>query len=284
MISSENIPISREKSNVLTSKRNKREISRNEDMVPTLDLSEKYCLVTGASRGIGRAIALDIAAVGATVAINYATQEVAANAVMQDIINSGGKAITLQADISDKNQVDQLFKRVLSDFGRLDILINNAGVVSYVDFLDMSEEEWDRIININLKGYFLCGQQAARIMACNNSGRIVNISSVSQVIPGMKRVHYCAAKGGVNMLTKGMAAELAQYNITVNAVAPGATHTDFTKDVLSDPEFYQAVVNKIPLSRIGQPADITGAVLLLVSDRGTYITGQTIYVDGGYLL
>ena len=253
-------------------------------MVSILDLSEKYCLVTGASRGIGRAIALDLAAAGAIVAINYAAKEAAANAVMQDIINSGGRAITVQADTSDKNQVNQLFKKVLSDFGRLDILINNAGVVSYVDFLDMSEEEWDRVVNINLKGYFLCGQQAARIMASNNTGRIVNISSISQVIPGMKRVHYCAAKGGVNMLTKGMALDLAQYNITVNAVAPGATHTDFTKDVLSDPETYQALVSKIPLSRIGQPADITGAVLLLVSDRGTYITGQTIYVDGGYLL
>ncbi len=248
------------------------------------NLNDTNCLVTGGSRGIGRAIALDLAACGATVAINYVSNQSAAEEVVKQIINSGGNAFSVRADTSDKQQVIGLFEKVMSEFKRLDVLVNNAGILSRYDFVDLPESEWDRVINVNLKGYFLCGQQAARIMRAQKQGRIINISSISQVIPGKQRSHYCASKGGIMMLTKGMALELAEYNITVNAVAPGAIRTDFTQDVLSDPAFTQALNEKIPLSRIGKPDDISGAVLLLASKRGSYMTGQTIYVDGGYLL
>lgn len=248
------------------------------------NLKGRFCLVTGSSRGIGRAVAIELAAAGAAIAVNYRTNESAAQEVVATIEKMGQATIAIQADTSVTKEVDRMFESVMAAFGRLDVLVNNAGVVSYVDFLELKEEEWDRIIDTNLRGYFLCGQRAARIMVGQRSGSIINISSISQIIPGLKRVHYCVSKGGIHMLTKGMALELAPYNITVNAVAPGATATDFTEDILSDPEKRQAVLRKIPLSRIGRPTDIAGAVLLLASDRGAYMTGQTIYVDGGYLL
>jgi NAD(P)-dependent dehydrogenase (short-subunit alcohol dehydrogenase family) len=253
-------------------------------MTQMWDLNNTNCLVTGSSRGIGRAIAVDLAACGASVAINYVSNQKAADEVVNEITDRGGKAFAVKADTSDKKQVCDLFEKVADKFEKLDVLVNNAGVLSRYDFVDIPEAEWDRLMNVNLKGYFLCGQQAARIMIRQGQGRIINISSISQVIPGRQRVHYCASKGGIQMLTKGMALELADHNITVNAVAPGSIHTDFTEDVLSDPAFYQSLTEKIPLSKIGRPEDISGAVLLLASKRGSYMTGQTIYVDGGYLL
>jgi NAD(P)-dependent dehydrogenase (short-subunit alcohol dehydrogenase family) len=253
-------------------------------MTQMWDLNNTNCLVTGSSRGIGRAIAVDLAACGASVAINYVSNQKAADEVVNEITDRGGKAFAVKADASDKKQVCDLFEKVADKFEKLDVLVNNAGVLSRYDFVDIPEAEWDRLMNVNLKGYFLCGQQAARIMIRQGQGRIINISSISQVIPGRQRVHYCASKGGIQMLTKGMALELADHNITVNAVAPGSIHTDFTEDVLSDPAFYQSLTEKIPLSKIGRPEDISGAVLLLASKRGSYMTGQTIYVDGGYLL
>ena len=253
-------------------------------MKPMWDLKDTICLVTGASRGIGRAIALDLAACGASVAVNYVSNQAAAQEVVQMITAEGGTAFTCQADTSDKKQVCAMYEQVMQKYGRLDVLVNNAGVLSRYNFVDMPEVEWDRIMSVNLKGYFLCGQQAAKVMIEQDGGRIINISSISQVIPGKQRVHYCASKGGIHMLTKGMALELGDHNITVNAVAPGAIETDFTADVLSNPDFCKGLTEKLPLSRIGKPEDISGAVLLLASPRGSYMTGQTIYVDGGYLL
>ena len=253
-------------------------------MTPMWNLQNTNCLVTGASRGIGRAVALELAAWGAPVAVNYVRNRDAAEEVVQEIAAKGGTAFSCRADTSDGGQVRAMFARVMQRFERLDVLVNNAGVLSRHDFVDIPESEWDRIMNVNLKGYFLCGQEAARIMIRQGGGRIINMSSISQVIPGRQRAHYCASKGGIHMLTKGMALELGEHGITVNAVAPGAIETDFTADVLSNPDFYQGLTQKLPLSRIGKPQDIAGAVLLLASPGGSYMTGQTIYVDGGYLL
>jgi len=247
-------------------------------------LDGKVALVTGSSRGIGKSIALKLAQAGADVIVNYLKSADAALQVKKEIESFGRTAICVQADTSKKGAVERLFETIMKQFGKLDISVNNAGIVTRHDFLDMTEEEWDEVIDCNLKGYFLCGQQAARIMVKQKGGRIINISSISQFQPAPGRVHYCASKGGINMLTKGMALELGKYNITVNAIGPGATETDFTKDVLSDPTFYQATLNKIPLTKIGKPDDMAGAVLLLTSDEGSYITGQTIFIDGGYLL
>jgi NAD(P)-dependent dehydrogenase (short-subunit alcohol dehydrogenase family) len=248
------------------------------------ELTGKVGLVTGGSRGIGRAICIDLARMGATVVINYRQDEAAASSVEQAIKDNGGSAEVIRADTSDKTMVEAMFEALRRTYGRLDILVNNAGTLSRHGFQDLPEEEWDRVMATNAKGYFLCGQQAARIMIQQGSGRIINISSISQIVPGLKRTHYCASKGAVAMLTKNMALELAPYNITVNSVAPGTIRTDFTEDVLSDKDFHDALRRKIPLARIGQPEDVCGAVILLASTMGSYITGQTIYVDGGYIL
>ena len=207
-----------------------------------------------------------------------------AEKILTGIKDNGGSAEVIRADTSDKTMVEAMFEALRRTYGRLDILVNNAGTLSRHGFQDLPEEEWDRVMATNAKGYFLCGQQAARIMIQQGSGRIINISSISQIVPGLNRTHYCASKGAVAMLTKNMALELAPYNITVNSVAPGTIRTDFTEDVLSDKDFHDALRRKIPLARIGQPEDVCGAVILLASTMGSYITGQTIYVDGGYIL
>ncbi len=248
------------------------------------DLKGKVALVTGSSRGIGKSIALKLAQAGADVVVNYLTSSAAAVEVKEEIEAMGRKSLAIQADASKKEDVDRLFETTTKTFDRLDICVNNAGIVTRHPFLEMTEEQWDRVINCNLRGYFLCGQAAARYMAAHGGGRIINVSSISQFQPAMGRVHYCASKGGIHMLTKGMALELAQHNITVNAIGPGATATDFTSDVLSDPKFLRSTLDKIPLNRVGQPTDMGGAVVLLASDEGAYITGQTIFIDGGYLL
>lgn len=248
------------------------------------ELNNKIALVTGGSRGIGRAICIGLSEMGATVIINYRANHEAALEVERIIRAGGGKAMAIQADTSDKKMIDAMFEEIRRIYGRLDILVNNAGVVSRYHFTEIPEAEWDRIMDTNAKGYFLCGQCAARMMMEQNYGRIINISSISQVTPGIHRAHYCAAKGAVGMLTKNMALDLAKHNITVNSVAPGSIHTDFTEDVLSQKEFYDALCERTPLNRVGKPEDITGAVILLASELGSYITGETIFVDGGAVL
>lgn len=248
------------------------------------NLNNKVALVTGGSRGIGRAICIDFAKMGANVIVNYCSNEKAAKEVVDIIQKSGGNAVEIKTDTSDKESVQKMFNTIVNQFGKLDILVNNAGVLSRHDFINIPEKEWDRLMNVNAKGYFLCGQQAARIMIKQKRGRIINISSISQVIPGVRRTHYCATKGAINMLTKNMALELAPYNITVNAVAPGSIKTDFTEDVLSDPDFFKSICERIPLGRVGMPEEITGAVILCASDAGSYMSGQTIFVDGGNIL
>jgi 3-oxoacyl-[acyl-carrier protein] reductase len=246
---------------------------------PNQNLQGKIALVTGASRGIGRAIAISLAEAGADVAVNYAGSEKAADEVVAIIEGLGRRAFKVQADVSSSAQVEEMVKTVLSRFERLDILVNNAGITRDNLIMRMKEEEFDQVINTNLKGVFNCIKAVTRPMMKQRSGRIINISSVVGVLGNAGQANYVAAKAGVIGLTKSTARELASRNITVNAVAPGYIETDMT-DKLSQ-EMQQQLLQQIPLSRLGQPEDIAKVVRFLASDDSVYMTGQTLHVDGG---
>lgn len=241
--------------------------------------------MTGARRGMGRTHALLLAEAGARVAVSDISQE-ECQRVVDEIQKSGGEALAVKCDVSNKNEVDEMVKKTVERFGRLDILVNNAGICQFKPFLEITEEEWDRTIDINLKGYFLCAQAAAKEMAKQKSGAIVNIASVAmgQVGVGMSALaHYCASKGGIVAMTQALAAELASQNIRVNAIAPGAIDTPMADSVKSDPSAKEAILAKIPLKRMGEPEEISNTVLFLVSEGSSYITGSTVIVDGGWM-
>jgi 3-oxoacyl-[acyl-carrier protein] reductase len=240
-------------------------------------LTDKVALVTGSSRGIGRAIALALAAEGAKVVVNYAQSATAAEEVVALIQQQGGTALALQADVVDVTQVDQLFKRLIEQWGRLDILVNNAGITRDGLVLRMKDADWESVLDLNLSGVFWCCRQATKIMLKQRSGRIVNISSTSGVIGNAGQVNYSAAKAGVIGLTKALARELASRGVTVNAVAPGFISTDMTQDL--DPKPIQAM---IPLGRFGTPEEVAGVVRFLAADPAAlFMTGQVLCIDGG---
>ncbi|CRF28685.1 3-oxoacyl-acyl-carrier protein reductase fabG2 [Mycobacterium tuberculosis] len=242
-------------------------------------LTGKVALVTGASRGIGRAIALSLAEAGADVAVNYAGSEAAAAETVQQIEAMGRKAIKVQANVGAVQEVEDMFKHVLETFGRIDILVNNAGITRDNLIMRMKEEEFDQVIETNLKGVFNCLKAASRPMMKQRSGRIINISSVVGALGNAGQTNYVAAKAGVIGMTKAAAKELASRGITVNCVAPGFIETDMT-DKLSD-EMRDQLLQQIPLARLGQPEDIAKVVRFLASEDSSYMTGQTIHVDGG---
>jgi len=245
-------------------------------------LSNKVALVTGASRGIGRAIALDLAKNGASVAINYAGNEAKANEVVDEIKGNGGQAIAIKADVSDSDDVQQMVKEVIKEFGQLDILVNNAGITRDNLLMRMKDSEWDDVIDTNLKGVFLCTKAVTRQMMKQRNGRIINITSVVGVSGNPGQANYVAAKAGVIGLTKTTAKELASRNITVNAVAPGFITTDMT-DELND-EIKADLLKQIPLATLGEPSDIANMVTFLASEKSKYITGQTLHVNGGMVM
>jgi 3-oxoacyl-[acyl-carrier protein] reductase len=245
----------------------------------TFLLTGKVALVTGASRGIGRAIALSLAEAGADVAVNYAGSEQAAAEVVSLIEGMGRKSLKVKANVASAAEVDDMFKQVLDVFGRLDILVNNAGITRDNLIMRMKEEEFDQVIDTNLKGVFHCLKAAARPMMKQRSGRIINISSVVASLGNPGQANYVAAKAGVIGMTKTAARELASRGITVNAIAPGFIATDMT-DKLPE-EMKQQLLQQIPLARLGQPEDIAKFVRFLASDDASYITGQTIHIDGG---
>jgi len=251
------------------------------------DLTNKVALVTGASRGIGRGIALILAQAGADVAVNYVSSEAEAEKVVVQIKNLGKKAISIRADVSKKEEVDFMVEEVIRQFGKIDILVNNAGIISFKPFLEMEEAEWQRVIDVNLKGQFLVAQVVARQMVKKGTGgRIINISSIAsgQVGTGFPNlVHYCSSKGGVVAMTEAMALELGPHRINVNAIAPGAIETDMIKDMLVDEKSRQGFLARIPKGRIGKPEDIGAMAVFLASDESDYCTGATFYVDGGWL-
>ncbi|WP_153124103.1 3-oxoacyl-[acyl-carrier-protein] reductase [Peribacillus tepidiphilus] len=247
-----------------------------------MKLDGKKALVTGASRGIGREIALELAAQGADVAVNYAGSEAKAMEVVDAIKEMGRNAIAIQCDVSNSESVTNMVKKVIEEFGALDILVNNAGITRDNLLMRMKEEEWDDVINTNLKGVFLCTKAVTRQMMKQRYGRIINVASIVGVSGNPGQANYVAAKAGVIGLTKTTAKELAARNITVNAVAPGFITTDMTDKLTEDVK--QAMLSQIPLARFGEPKDIAKVVTFLASDDSSYMTGQTLHIDGGMVM
>ncbi|MET3698018.1 3-oxoacyl-[acyl-carrier-protein] reductase [Bacillus oleivorans] len=245
-------------------------------------LKGKAALVTGASRGIGRAIAIELAKEGANVAVNFAGSEAKAHAVVDEIKALGVQAFAIQGDVANTEDVQRIITETMNQFGTIDILVNNAGITRDNLLMRMKEEEWDSVINTNLKGVFLCTKAVTRPMMKQRSGRIINISSIVGVSGNPGQANYVAAKAGVIGLTKTAAKELASRGITVNAVAPGFITTDMTEE-LSD-ELKAEMLKQIPLGKLGNPEDIAKTVLFLASDDSAYMTGQTLHVDGGMVM
>ena len=245
-------------------------------------LDNKVAIITGSDSGIGRAIAIQFAKEGASVVVNYAHNQQKAEEVRQIIQQNNGKALVIQADVGQYQQAMGLIHQVAEQFNRLDIMVNNAGMEIHSPFVDVTEEQFDRVVAIDLKGAFFCAQAAAREMIQRKTpGRIVNISSVHEDLPMPQNVPYCCAKGGLRMLTRTIALELAPYNITVNNIAPGAVDTPIDADVKADPEKMKALLQEIPLHRMGQPEEVAKLALYLASDASAYITGSTYTIDGG---
>lgn len=242
----------------------------------------KVALVTGSDSGIGRAIALLFAQEGASVVVNYAHNKTKADEVLQTIQQHNGQAIVVQADISQYQQCMDLIQQTVNHFDRLDIMVNNAGMEIHSPFVDVTEEHFDRVISIDLKGPFFCAQAAAREMIKRKiPGRIITISSVHEELAMPQNAPYCCAKGGVRMLTRTICQELAPYNITVNNVAPGAIRTPIDADIESNPQKMAALLAEIPEHRMGQPEEVAKLVAYLASDAASYITGATYIIDGG---
>lgn len=248
------------------------------------NLSGKKALVTGSSRGIGRGIALSLAKAGASVAVNYHSNPENAEAVVSEIKSLGVNSFPIKADVSKREDVIKMFNEVKNKFSQLNILVNNAGIVFMKSFTNITEEEWDKVINTNLKSQFLCIQEAVKIMP--RGGKIINIASIASggVGVGFGMVaHYAASKGGIIALTEDLAIELGEKGINVNAIAPGIIGTDMTATLLNDEKTKNALLARIPKRRFGKPDDIGTTAVFLASDEADYITGSVIYVDGGWL-
>ena len=248
-------------------------------------LDGKRVIVTGGSRGIGRGIAIAMASEGARVAVNYTANEAAAREVVEAIKAGGTEAIAVKADVACKSDVDAMIAEVVGAFGGVDVLVNNAGVCHFLDFFEVTEQEWDFHQDINCKGIFLASQAAARVMKDQGGGRIVNVTSISgEKATDPQQVPYCASKGGANMLTQVMALALAPYGITVNAVLPGTIETDINRDILAQDGIEAAIIEATPLKTLGLPEHVAEAVIYFAGDQSGWTTGALLPVDGGFML
>jgi len=244
-----------------------------------IDLTDKIALVTGGSRGIGRETSVCLAEAGARVIINYHKSEDEAEKVKDQIVRSGRDAEIFRADIGIPEEIEKLFAFIRKDYGRLDILVNNAGIIKDNLLLSMSLPEWDKVINLNLRGAFLCTQHAAEMMLSAHSGKVINIASISAIKGGRGQTNYAAAKGGLIGFTRACAVELSGKGIQVNAILPGMITTDMTTRVRK--RAGEMILKEIPGGRFGIPTDVANLVVFLASDKAEYITGQTIVIDGG---
>jgi NAD(P)-dependent dehydrogenase (short-subunit alcohol dehydrogenase family) len=248
-------------------------------MESKMRFSEKVILVTGSSRGIGRAIALGFAREGGTLIVHGHGESNALDEAFNQVSSISPQSIKIPCELSDTNAIHQMFEKITSHYGRLDVLVNNAVFQNSVPFLELPEADWDKVFAINLKAPFLCSQLAAKMMIKKGGGRIINIGSVHEFHARRNYCHYSTSKGGLLMLTKNMALELANYNIQVNQVTPGAIATELT-----DPERQKKFLTAVPLKRVGQPPEIADIVCFLASDGADYITGTSFIVDGGLTL
>lgn len=246
-----------------------------------MKLRDKIAIITGGGTGIGYGLALGLAKEGANIVINYCRSKEGAEDVAKKIKEMNQKVITIQADISNVSDINSLVEKTIDNFGKIDILINNSAIAPWKPFLEITEGLWDKVIDTNLKGTFLCAQRAAKEMIKTGGGRIINITSTGGYAALKYLAHYCASKGGINLLTKVMALELAPYNITVNAIGPGAIEVE--RNLREHPNYSEAHNPLIPLGRVGKPEDIAGLTVFLCSEEASYITGQVFYVDGGLL-
>jgi 3-oxoacyl-[acyl-carrier protein] reductase len=254
-------------------------------MKTTLDLSGKVALVTGASSGIGHATALALAEAGAAVAVNYHKNEAGAESACRQIIDAGGRAIAVRADVTKSADVLRMAEETVAALGPVDVLVNNAGsLVERLRLLDLTEDRWDEVIDLNLKSAFLCAQAVAASMIERKRGVIINVSSIAGRNGGaLGSIHYSAAKGGLITMTKGMAKELAPHGVRVNGVSPGVIDTPFHEQ-FSTPEAMRNFVNLIPLGRVGSPEEIGRLVVFVASDAASYLVGETIEINGGLLM
>ncbi|MBC7074408.1 SDR family oxidoreductase [Candidatus Parcubacteria bacterium] len=249
------------------------------------DLKEKVVIITGARRGMGKSHALAFTKAGAKVVVSDISLE-DCQKVVDEIKEMGGEAIAIKCDVTKKEEVEKMVKKTIENWGKIDILVNNAGICQFKPFLELTEEEWDRTLDINLKGYFLCAQACAKEMIKQKSGVIINIASVAMGQTGIgfpALVHYCASKGGIVAMTEAMALELAPYNIRVNAIAPGAIETPMVDPLTTNPQMLEATLARIPMHRLGKPAEVSNLVLFLASEVSSYMTGSTVVIDGGWL-
>ncbi len=247
-----------------------------------MKLKDKIALVTGSSRGVGRAVALGLAEQGANVVVNYTSNENAANEVVETIQSMGRKAIAVKADVAQKTEVENLVNSAIDTFGRLDILVNNAGFTRPAMMIKMTEDQWDQVVDIHLKGAFLCAQAAGLHMKEQKSGKIINVTSVAGIVGTVGQINYSAAKGGIISMTKSIARELARYNVCANVISLGIVATDMTEKIRSDEKLKEIYMNRILLKRFAEADDIAPAFAFLASDESNYITGQLLCVDGGY--
>ena len=251
-------------------------------MGKVLDISDKVVLITGGSRGIGAAMAREFAAAGADLVLASRNRE-SCEIVANEVRELGRRAITVTCDVSKLSDIRNMYKVVMEELGRLDVLVNNAGANATKYAVEISEEDWDFIYDVNIKGLFFCCQEAAKIMIGQNSGKIKNISSVGGVKPYKRIAPYTASKAAVIHLTKSLAAEWARYNIRVNSIAPGLIGTEINAKERENKEWLEGAVKAIPLRRLGEPSDISQIALFLLTDAADYITGQTFFIDGGTL-
>ncbi len=255
-------------------------------------LKNQTVLVTGGSSGIGAAIAVAMGSAGAQVVVNYVSSEDAAHAVVKEIKDAGGEAIAVRADVSDEEQVLSMFKTIFKKYGTLDVLVNNSGIQKDANLIDMSLSQWQRVLDINLTGAFLCAREAAREFMRRGidekkskaAGKIIFTSSVHEIIPWAGHANYAASKGGVMLLMKSVAQELAPHKIRVNSIGPGAIKTNINRNAWDTQESEAALLKLIPYKRVGEPDDIAKVAVWLASDESDYVTGTTIFADGGMLL